>query len=329
MSTKVCVVLSTYNGQSYLDQQIQSVLDQSFQDFELWIRDDGSSDTTPALLKTWAAKDRRIRLWQQVSSNLGTITSFSTLLSWAKDFDYVLLCDQDDIWLPDHIQVLVKRAKEIESKVGRQTPLLVHSDLEVISESGALQSQSFRRALAPVFESLTLPEVLAQNLVTGCSSLANQALLKVALPVPRNCLMHDWWLALVAASSGQIVYVDRALTRYRQHAAQVSGGLGATLILNKILKLVRSPKQALWLMERRWAQTVLLEHQLSSRGHTEVALKLQQLLSEFCMSRLSALSACLNFGIRPQGFLRTCLYYFLLVATQARIKRLIAPFVQK
>ena len=127
----VIVICSTFNGQKYLKEQIDSLFHQSYKDFKLLFRDDGSSDKTLEILKSYD-----IELLPS-NENIGVKSSFETLLKYAfenSDAKYFMFCDQDDVWNNDKIERTLEKMQELENLYGGSIPLLVHSDLEVVNE---------------------------------------------------------------------------------------------------------------------------------------------------------------------------------------------------
>lgn len=127
---KILILISTYNGEKYLKEQLDSIFSQSYKDFEIIARDDGSSDETINILKSYNIKIL------DTDKNLGAKLSFSTLLNDAvtnTDRGYFMFCDQDDIWKSDKIEKTITTMKELE-KENTDLPLLVHTDLEVVDE---------------------------------------------------------------------------------------------------------------------------------------------------------------------------------------------------
>ncbi len=234
MRPRVVIALATYNGAAHVDEQVRSFQAQDFREWELLARDDGSSDATRVILARLASRDPRIRVLD-AGPNLGVIGNFAALLAHADaaGADYVFPSDQDDVWLPTKLSRSLALMARLESEHGRDTPLLVHSDLAVVD--GAL------RPLYPSFlrrqgirheETSPLNVLLVQNFVTGCASLLNRALLRLALPFPERCIMHDWWIAECAAAAGAIGFVPEPLVLYRQHGANQIGASGSLGNLN-------------------------------------------------------------------------------------------------
>jgi rhamnosyltransferase len=238
---RIFIAMATYNGERFIEEQIRSIQSQTFADWRLLVRDDGSRDQTCQLVSKLAQQDGRIRLLADRRGNQGAIGNFAVLMEVALEegADYLFLADQDDIWRPEKLSIMLAAIQELEQKAA-DLPLLVHCDLEVVDEGLHPIAKSFIRfsRLSPTRADLGL--LLCQNQVTGCASLFNRRLLELACPVPREVLMHDWWLALLAAASGKIGFVPLPLVRYRQHGENV---LGAVSFQQRLWRLLSSSHQ--------------------------------------------------------------------------------------
>ena len=228
---KTSVLLTAYNGSIHLPVLLESLAAQTDRDFTVMMQDDGSTDETPSLLAAFAERDSRFVFGNEQGLHLGAAGNFLSLLRQS-DADYVLLCDQDDFWEPDKIAVLKQAILDQEAQHGIDTPLLVHSDCSLVNESGAPIGASFFRHQGWDPAAVTLPQLLVQNNVTGCTLIMNGALRKLvsAHAVARDLFMHDWFIALTAASFGHIAFVDRPLTRYRQHGVNTIGASRQSLL---------------------------------------------------------------------------------------------------
>jgi glycosyltransferase involved in cell wall biosynthesis len=239
------VVLPTYNGVRYLEAQIASIDNQTLRPQRVLLRDDGSSDGTQALIREL---EQRYGTWLQVlpaDGNLGCTANVNRLLQ-ATTAPYVALADQDDLWKSEKLQQSLDLMKRLEACHGNTHPLLVHSDLELVDDAGKPMGCRYlqRQRLDP---QRTEPADLAlTNVVTGCTALINRALLGRALPIPRQALMHDWWLALVAASFGRIELLPHPTVLYRQHSFNVLGsqGLGTHYCLTRLKWFLLDPAAA-------------------------------------------------------------------------------------
>lgn len=216
MTDKVDILLATYQGASYIKAQIQSILNQTYPYIHLWIRDDGSSDITPNLIEQIASfYPDRISIIPS-HKNLGIRGNFSELMAYSKA-KYIMFSDQDDIWLPEKIELSLNAMKKMEKDHGDQTPLLVHTDLKIVRNDLSLISNSFWEYARLNPNATSLNRLLTQNVLTGCTMLLNRPLVNLSLPIPKGSIMHDWWIALVAAAFGQITHVQTPTMLYRQH----------------------------------------------------------------------------------------------------------------
>ena len=214
------VLLATYNGRRHLPMLLDSVFRQT-RPGDILARDDGSTDDTLDILRQHAP---RVQVMAGSDGNVGARANFNQLLM-AATAQYVALADQDDLWEPDRLEAGMAVMLELEAQFGPQHPVLVHGDLRVCDADGNELCSSlwkFQR-LDPGVRSFS--RLLVQNNVTGCTVLANRALLDLALPVPQEAVMHDWWLTLVAAAAGSIGVVSRPLVGYRQHDCNQLGAV--------------------------------------------------------------------------------------------------------
>ena len=224
----VMIFLATFNGEMFINEQIESIINQTYQNWVLLIRDDVSTDSTLLLLKKWQTRDLRIRVLDNFEEPSGSaLNNFSRIVSHHNkcEADYYCFCDQDDIWIADKLSKSLKLLIEIENDSGlNRLPALVHSDLEVIDRDFKTINRSFiaMNRLRPSDESMPA-RLLSRNEVTGCTLMCNKALLDIASPIPFDVIMHDWWLALVASYMGRIRFLDETLVHYRQHSQNVIG----------------------------------------------------------------------------------------------------------
>ena len=176
-------------------------------------------------------RDSRFLFGAEQGMHLGAAGNFLSLVRQVKA-DYCLLCDQDDLWEPDKIAVLKQAMRDLEARYGASTPLLVHSDCSLIDENWETIGNSFFSHQGWDPGAVILPRLLVQNNVTGCTLLMNEPLRKLVAEhaVAKDLFMHDWFIALTAASFGRIAFVSRPLTRYRQHAGNEIGASARSLL---------------------------------------------------------------------------------------------------
>ena len=235
---KVLILLATHNGERYLNQQLDSLANQSYKNWDLLIRDDASSDKTREIIVKWMARfgNNKIRFEQAPDAfPLGALANFSALCTLALDSDaqYYCFCDQDDIWHQHKLTTMVSCLARMEAQHGDNSPMLAHSDLRVVDSSGELISPSFIQFQGlPDPRAHPLQKLLIQNNVTGCASLFNRSLLEFATPVPTEIAIHDWWIALCAESVGHIEFIEEALVDYRQHQKNLVGAKSKSITKN-------------------------------------------------------------------------------------------------
>ncbi len=214
---KVNILMSTYNGETYLAEQIESIQNQTYTDWQLLIRDDGSSDQTRQLIAKYAEKDERIRFINpNQNDNYGVIKSFYTLVKYEKA-DYYFFSDQDDVWLPDKVETQLKEAENYP----KNELLMVYMDLKVVNQQLETISDSMIRSQSGHANTAFVQE-LTENTVTGGVAMINHALAEKWQSLD-NIIMHDWYLALLATAYGRLVYIDKPGELYRQHDNNVLG----------------------------------------------------------------------------------------------------------
>lgn len=225
----VAICMATYNGEKYIGEQIQSILGQTYDNWRLFIHDDGSTDKTVEVIKTY--RDDRICLLED-GVRLGSAKdNFASILHYVKeqfDFHYFMFADQDDVWLSHKIEVSMEQIRKTECGMRDKTdgdtiPVLIHTDLKVVDENLETLGESFMayRALKPNVKDLN--HLLAQNNVTGCTMLWNKALNDKINLGAREVAMHDWWFSTSASLLGSIEYVGEPTILYRQHGNNTVG----------------------------------------------------------------------------------------------------------
>ncbi len=214
----VLVLMSVYNGEKYISEQIESILAQDLENVDLLIRDDGSQDNTLEIIREYVRSNDRIRYYQ--GKNCGAWKSFMELLDDADEtYDYYAFSDQDDVWLPEKLS----RAVSILEKMTENSPDIpllyggnvcpVNETLEKINTGINLTN------FMPSFGS-----ALIQGITSGLTCVFNrETLLKVRRTKPEYMVMHDWWVYLTASCYGKVYYDDEAYVLYRQHGVNVCG----------------------------------------------------------------------------------------------------------
>lgn len=230
----ISIALTTYNGEQFISEQIDSILNQTWTDFELIICDDCSNDSTFEILKKYAQIDHRIKVFKN-EKNLGFLKNFEKAILLCSG-EYIALSDQDDIWLDNHLEVLINNIANY-SLIGGNA-ILVDSNN---SELGITLLQSLPVDYIPESQTDFEFHLLHENFLQGAAILFKKDLVEKALPFPQGIKFHDWWLSLVACSDKGITYIDTPILRYRQHSSNVTTNEKYNLI-NKVKKALINSK---------------------------------------------------------------------------------------
>lgn len=225
----VAIVLSTYNGERFLRDQLNSLHCQTYKNIKIIVRDDGSKDGTCEILKCFSREHGNIDVLFE--RNIGVVGSFLRLLDLVPpDVEFVALCDQDDVWHEDKIELAI-------SYLGREepeNPAMYCGALELVDENLnhiSVVKQAIRK--------LSLENALVQNVATGCTTIINRAALRLVTGkkiAVNKIRMHDWWLYQVISAFGLVLFDDTPKIRYRQHGGNVIGSSSGIKLWGKRIK---------------------------------------------------------------------------------------------
>lgn len=296
MDSNIIVLLATYNGSSYIEAQLDSLLAQTISTFSILVHDDGSCDDTVAILKNYQ-ENTSLQISILNFPSFGSAKSNFLYLMSKADSDYFFLCDQDDIWLPNKIEKTLDTLKQLENLNGKDVPLLVHTDLQVVDTHLQLIDSSFSHyvGLVPL---TTLKEALMQNDVTGCTAVYNKALsvlLKEHLPAPEKIIMHDWWIALIAHTFGQKEMLPDATILYRQHGNNSVGAI-KSYGFSYIFKKIRSFKEIHYEMNQSYIQAGEFLRMFNEALPTDTALLLERFAAMEQMGKFARIRQMRKYG---------------------------------
>ena len=221
----ITIIMAVYNGQEYIREQLESLKDQTYTEWRLVIRDDRSSDKTAEIVKKFSDEVEQEVIFKVNEKPSGSAkNNFALLINDAKESDYVMFCDQDDIWKRDKIEITFNKMKQAEERYGRDFPLLVHGDVEVIDENGNINADSMFE-MSHINADSKLPQILIQNHVTGCTMMCNKKLIAGISEYASSeyIIMHDYLAALYASVFGKIEVIKKPLLSYRQHSGNSVG----------------------------------------------------------------------------------------------------------
>ncbi|MCI8276770.1 MAG: glycosyltransferase family 2 protein [Clostridia bacterium] len=227
---KIDILLATYNGETYLKEQLDSILNQTYSNFRILISDDNSEDSTKNIIEEYAKKDNRIKFFFQ-ERNLGVIANFEFLLKKV-EAEFYMFSDQDDIWKENKIELSMKKILEENCD-------LVYTNLEVVDKDLNITYDSYWKLKGLEekvkkynnFESLYL-----NNFITGCTMLSKSEFISEILPLPKESkyVLHDYWTALIVSQRGKISYIEEPLIKYRQHKKNSVGSKKKTDSINSL-----------------------------------------------------------------------------------------------
>lgn len=276
------ILLATYNGSRFLPDQLASLKAQTYSDWRLLVRDDGSSDSSLQIVQEWAAANGvALEIVRDGGAGLGAAASFGRLLA-ASDAPYFACCDQDDVWLSTKLDVMLERVREAERLAGPNVPVLAFSDLALVDVRLEPIGRTFweMARIAPDSGPQSLVQAAQRNRVTGCASLGNAALRALALPIPADARMHDAWLAMVARAFGSLVAIPQQLVRYRLHGENSVGVedlRSGAIVRGALGKPVRYLQRAIAIRDRGRAQARIFAATFADRLDPDDA----ELLSRF------------------------------------------------
>lgn len=305
------ILLSCYNGERYLPEQLDSLLRQTFRDFKIVILDDGSADRTPEILQEYWKNYPDIITVETLPHNSGGAKyGFWELMSSQRD-DYLMLCDQDDVWLPDKVERTLGRMRELERQFGRRMPLAVHTDLMVVDAKLRLLSPSYQQWADIDFSRTDFRYQLTHAVMTGCTVLYNRALAEYFTERPRFFVMHDWWVMLAASAFGQVGQLPEPTVLYRQHQGNAVGAKNVRSLRFRLWQLMHLPQLRRQMRESLWqAESFLRCHR------SRLSPGQRGLLEDFCSimkkKKLGRWQMARRLGIYRGGLLRSALRFLLI-----------------
>lgn len=206
----ISIAVATYNGEKYIKAQIDSLLKLEYKNVEIIVSDDNSTDSTYAILETYGEK---IKLYK--NSNKGLSSNFINAITHCSG-EYIALCDQDDIWEKDKLNILLEHIDDFD---------IVHGGVCVIDSDGNYHPNKGIHTFYEIDKTMKyeFKDYIKENLILGCTSLIKASFLKKVLCIPSEAIYHDWWFSLNAIKYGNgVVYVDKQIIKYRKHDSNTS-----------------------------------------------------------------------------------------------------------
>ncbi|MDD3362868.1 MAG: glycosyltransferase family 2 protein [Hespellia sp.] len=221
---QVAIMMATYNGANFIREQLDSIVEQTYANWKLFVRDDGSTDETMSILEEYQQKSGgKIVILKELPGGGSANANFAVIWKWVKeneDFSYYMFCDQDDYWLEDKVKNSLDIMKMNEDV---NKPFLIHTDLKVVDDNLNVICDSFAKYRNLNMNIQDLNHLLIQNNITGCTMLWNRTLNDMLYLDNKSVAMHDWWMSTVTSMFGTIIYIPTATILYRQHLENVVG----------------------------------------------------------------------------------------------------------
>jgi glycosyltransferase involved in cell wall biosynthesis len=277
-NVKISVVLSSFNGAQFIEEQINSIIEQSMLPNEIIVCDDGSTDGTIEILKNFEAKNA-IKLFLN-PKNIGITANFKKGVSLTNPANYIAFCDQDDIWLPNKLSSNWNTMLKMESLQNNQKlPFLVYSDLKFINQNGVELNPSFYNHIGLDKFEHCFDTALFGSLLLGCTIFINPVMRSHFLAMPDSKIYyHDAWLALLGWGIGKVAFINDPLVKYRLHSNNVSmpNFKPRSRFINLIKHLIQLPFRSNYLNNE-----INLAEKFDSHYNYEITSKKKLLLANF------------------------------------------------
>lgn len=201
--------MATYNGEKYLAEQLDSIINQTYHNWNLLIRDDSSTDRTLEIIQDYQKKDNRIKLLKDNKGNLGIVKNFEELLKNSES-EFIMFSDQDDIWIENKLDMYLKMIEKIKNK-----GFMIHSDAILFDKNKSnilkdtfISKKAINKGLENVF---------FNYFVQGATILISKEIKNFILPFPKEVYLHDRYIHLISELFFERIFVNKALIYYRQH----------------------------------------------------------------------------------------------------------------
>ena len=189
---KIDILMATYNGEKYLVEQLDSIINQTYHNWNLLIRDDNSTDKTLEIIQNYHKKDKRIKILKDNKGNLGIVRNFEELLK-SSESEFIMFSDQDDIWVENKLDMYLKMIEKNKSNILKDT---------------FISKKAINRGLENVF---------FNYFVQGATILISKEIKNFILPFPKEVYLHDRYIHLISELFFERIFVNKALIYYRQH----------------------------------------------------------------------------------------------------------------
>lgn len=304
---QIHIVLATYNGEKYIREQLDSLLDNDFKDICIEVCDDGSSDGTVQIVKEYVERYNCITFHQN-EKNLGYTMNFLEGIRRSQS-PYIMLCDQDDIWHRDKIRKTYERMKQLEKENKDEFPLMVFTDAMNFDSGNGQELGSFHKSSHLDVKKLDTAHLFMENKCIGCTIMINGIVREYLKVLPEEIRVHDWWLALICSHFGKISYIKETTLQYRQHSGNMIGGSSFfDYVKNRISNLHRQREAIRAAFAQGSAFYDIFGAELSEEKR-EIALQFAEMSRMGIWGRKKAM---LRYGFCKSGFIRNVALFLLI-----------------
>lgn len=297
------ILMAVHNGEKYLAEQIESILNQTYSKFDLIMQDDGSTDCSTKIIDRYCQKDSRIIRLDNIDNDKGAIGNFSALFSYAKDYyENIFFSDQDDIWEATKVERSLKAIQKYTN-----SPAIVFTNFYLWNSSGT--ELMYPRKVRYSFE-----RCIVQNIMYGCTMLLNKEMSMLIDEIPVYADNHDYWIALVATlNHASIEYIDEPTLKHRLHMDNVTTRADTRTIKAKLKILFQDPFMNRYITNRFVLWTSIYNGLYKRYGSSELK-NLKKLLNS--KGIIDALT-CIKCGFKGHS-IQCTFKFFLTVALRNR-----------
>ncbi|MBQ7562023.1 MAG: glycosyltransferase family 2 protein [Synergistaceae bacterium] len=291
---EINILLASYNGEKFISQQIDSILAQNFQDFNIIIRDDGSQDNTPEIIEDYSRKypDKIIIIHDNEICRHPT-KNFFQLIKYASA-KYIMFSDQDDYWLPDKVKITLDHMKICERE-NPGVPICVFTGLERVDAD--LKTLNQFMAINITKSDYDFKKLISGNCASGCTEMLNRELYSNLGEYDSNINLHDWWAVLYASACGVVSHVNKALIYYRIHTDNSIGGKEIN-IFKRLYLIINSPirkfKQSKQFFYQDKARLLFFRERYSGQIKSENLNYLDEYLKIYSYNKLTRINAIIK-----------------------------------
>lgn len=332
MDKKVLIMLASYNGEEFVEQQIESILRQTYTNFHLAIQDDGSTDNTLNILKKYGLMDERIEILVNDSKYHGPFYNFHSLANKFKQrekYDFYMFCDQDDIWDQNKVQKYVNVMEHKYTNIDK--PVLIYSDMRLIDGTGKVKDLSVDKIQGIKFANkhsvFFAHNVYGCNLMMNCKCFFSVPVIDLSKPIVK-ILSHDNLYTKFAAYLGEVYYIPSASMSYRRFGGNVTGGQAYDFKLKRILKRIFDLDSLAKDHSRAYSQTLYAIELLTSNCSNSGSIDFEEMKNAICEGGIGSLLYIRKYNINWGRTIKNLSRKFILFSKLYK-KYLISDFEHK